>query len=133
MNINDYITKLESTINSSAIASAYNLTIDRKAADIAFISGKIEFRNGSILDFKEFIESTEQGIEKYKYAYNFRIGSVSFFRYDNTPDPNAKEIKTFPHHKHLKSGKIVESRQIELLYVLEEIENIYIREIETDK
>ena len=98
MNINDYITKLESTINSSAIASAYNLTIDRKAADIAFISGKIEFRNGSILDFKEFIE-----------------------------------IKTFPHHKHLKSGKIVESRQMELLYVLEEIENIYIREIETDK
>lgn len=126
MSINEYIVKLESIINAFPMMSAYNLNIDRKTEDIAFISGKIEFRNGSILDFKEFIENAVYGIEKYKYAYNYRIPSDNIFRYDNTPDPNAKGLRTFPHHKHLKSGEIVESHQIELTDVLKEIEEILI-------
>lgn len=125
MSINDYIIQLESLINSFSIISAYNLTIDRKTEDIAFISGSIEFRDGSVLDFKEFCESTEQGIEKYKYAYNYRVHSDVLFRYDNAPDPNAKGLKTFPNHKHLKD-KIIESKQVDLKDVVEEIEGTYI-------
>jgi hypothetical protein len=102
LSISDYTAELESVINSSTIASSYNLNIDRKTADIAFISGRIDFRDGTTLDFKEFIEGSEDTIEKYKYAYNYRKGSDSIFRYDNAPDPSAKGIKTFPHHKHLK-------------------------------
>ena len=90
MNINDYITRQESIINSCSLIASYNLNIDRKADEIAFISGFIEFRNGSILDFKEFIEKTDKGIGKYKYAYNYRKGSNNLFRYDNAPDPRAK-------------------------------------------
>ena len=66
MSINDYIVQLESIIHSFSIVKSYNLNIDRKTEDIAFISGSIDFRDGSILDFKEFIESTETGVEKYK-------------------------------------------------------------------
>jgi hypothetical protein len=101
------------------------LTIDRKTEDIAFISGSIEFRDGSVLDFKEFCENTEHGIEKYKYAYNYRLHSDIIFRYDNAPDPNAKGLKTFPNHKHLKD-KIIESKQVDLKDVVEEIEGTYI-------
>lgn len=126
MNINEYISKLEALINSSSTIASYNLNIDRKSAEIVFISGKIEFRNNSILDFKEFIESTEKAIEKYKYAYNYRKESNSIFRYDNAPDPRAKDIKTFPYHKHLGDGSIIESNQIELFNVLNEIEESYI-------
>ncbi len=126
MNINDYILQIESLINSSSVVSSYNLTIDKKIEDIAFISGSVEFRDGSVLDFKEFCESTEHGIGKYKYAYNYRLSSDILFRYDNAPDPNAKGLKTFPHHKHLKNHDIVESRQMELKDVLEEIEGTYI-------
>lgn len=125
MSINDYIVELESFINSFSVISAYNLTIDRKTEDIAFISGSIEFRDGSVLDFKEFCESTEHGIEKYKYAYNYRVHSDILFRYDNAPDPNAKGLKTFPNHKHLKD-KIIESKQVDLKDVVEEIEGTYI-------
>jgi hypothetical protein len=100
------------------------LTIDRKTEDIAFISGNIEFRDDSVLDFKEFCESTEHGIEKYKYAYNYRIHSDILFRYDNAPDPNAKGLKTSPNHKHLKD-KIIESKQVDLKDVVEEIEGTY--------
>ena len=59
MNISDYIAELEALINSSKIVSSYNLTIDRKTADIASVSGKINFRDGTTLDFKEFVEESE--------------------------------------------------------------------------
>jgi len=128
LKINDYISSIESTIESSPFTASYNLNIDRKSDEIAFISGIIEFRNGSVLDFKEFIESTGRSIEKYKYAYNYRKGTTCLFRYDNAPDPAAKNIKTFPHHKHLKDGSIAESRQINLPDVLNEIESSYATE-----
>ncbi|KAF0144606.1 MAG: hypothetical protein FD156_1620 [Nitrospirae bacterium] len=126
MNISDYIAELEALINSSKIVSSYNLTIDRKTADIAFVSGKIDFRDGTILDFKEFIEESEGSIEKYKYGYNYRKGSDSIFRYDNAPDPSAKGIKTFPYHKHLQDKTIAESSHVKLSDVLSEIEELFI-------
>lgn len=125
MSIDKYSAELELLISSFFIVSAYNLNIDRKTEDIAFISGIIEFRDGTTLDFKEFIDSTRYGIEKYKYAYNYRMSSDIIFRYDNAPDPMAKRIKTFPHHKHIKSGEIIESMQMDLRKILEEIETIY--------
>ena len=130
MNINEYITKLESIINSSSLIASYNLNIDRKTNEIVFISGFIEFRYNSILDFKEFIEKTDKGIEKYKYAYNYRKDSNNLFRYDNAPDPRAKILKTFPYHKHLEDGNITESKQMELADIINEIENIFLLENE---
>jgi len=126
LSINDYIAGLESVINSSTIVSSYNLNIDRKTSDTAFLSGRIDFRNRTTLDFKEFIEGSEDSIEKYKYAYNYRKESDNIFRYDNAPDPSAKGIKTFPHHKHLKNGTIVESQQVKLSDIISEIEGLYI-------
>lgn len=131
MNINDYISKIEALINSSSVVATYNLNIDRKSDEIAFISGRIDFRNGTALDFKEFIESTEKGIERYKYAYNYRKGENNIFRYDNASDPGARKTKSFPYHKHLKDDKFVDSKQVELSDILNEIEDVYI--IEEDK
>ena len=125
MNISEYISKLEALINASPAIASYNLNIDRKSDEIVFISGKIEFRNDSILDFKEFIESINNGIEKYKYAYNYRQGLNNIFRYDNAPDPGARKVKTFPYHKHLEDGSIIDSGQLELSDVLDEIEELY--------
>lgn len=128
LNINKYLSQLEATINSFPIIASYNLNIDRKTDEIVFLTGKIDFKDSSTLDFKEFIESTEKGIEKYKYAYNYRKGSHHLFRYDNAPDPRAKKLKTFPDHKHLKNGNIIDSRSIALSDVLDEIEGIYLLE-----
>lgn len=127
MNIDDYILEFESALHKFSIIASYSLAIDRKTNEIVFLSGKIEFRDGSYLDFKEFVEVTELGIEKYKYAYNYRKSSDTFFRYDNAPDPRAIKIKSFPHHKHLKDEKLVESAQITLFDVLEEAERMFIK------
>jgi len=128
LSINDYIARLEAVINSSVFVASYNLNIDRKTSDIAFINGKIDFRDGTSLDFKEFIEGAEDIVEIYKYAYNYRIGSTVIFRYDNAPDPGARTIVTFPHHKHVKDGDIIASQQVILSDVLTEIEVFYLED-----
>lgn len=125
MSIDDYIVRLESVIASSPIVSSYNITIDRKTNDIAYVSGVIELRDDTTIDFKEYIESKESGIGKYMYSYNYRTHSSIIFRYDNSPDPRAKKLETFPHHKHLKNDEIVESQQISLADLLKEIEGKY--------
>ena len=125
MSINNYLAGLEKLITTHPLVSSYTLTVDRKTQDIAYIFGRIEFRGGSVLDIKEYVESKNTGVEKFMYGYNYRIESDVLFRYDNSPDPHAKGLNTFPHHKHQKNGKLMEGRQIDLVDVLREIE-IYV-------
>ncbi len=126
MSIDSYIADFETVISTHSFVSSYSLTIDRKTRDITFLSETIEFRNGTVLDFKEFIESKGTAIEKYLYGYNHRLGSTLIFRYDNSPDPRARQIRTFPHHKHLPPDKLVDSdRLIDLPADLKEIEGLH--------
>ncbi|RMF91137.1 MAG: hypothetical protein D6736_05660 [Nitrospinota bacterium] len=126
MSIDDSLARLASLIRACAIVASYTVHVERKTQEIAFLSGRIDFRDGSLLDFKEFIEETESGIEKYKYAYNYRKGAELLFRYDNAPDPRAKGLSSFPHHKHLRSGELGESEEKTLSEVLEEIERMQV-------
>jgi hypothetical protein len=100
---------------------SYQLNTDKRSGEMAFISGGIDFIDGSCLDFKEFVEKNNDKIEIYKYAYNYRKGSVVMFRYDNAPDPNARHLRTFPDHKHTENGGMMSSGQVDLSMVLEEI------------
>ncbi|PIV06951.1 MAG: hypothetical protein COS57_01530 [Syntrophobacterales bacterium CG03_land_8_20_14_0_80_58_14] len=122
-NVDDYIKDIEGIIGNCPAIASYTLNIDRKTEDIAFLSGALEFRDGSLLDFKEFVEYNDT-LEKFKYAYNYRSPSRLGFRFDNAPDPAARELLSFPHHKHLPDGTIVESCEIALSDVLSMIEEI---------
>jgi hypothetical protein len=57
----------------------------------------------------------------YAYHYPDKTEKV-IFRYDMAP--HHKEIKTFPHHKHLGSEEVIESLAPSLAEVLHEIEGI---------
>jgi len=120
--MNDYISKIDNLIKSCFVITAYQLHTDRKSEDMAFISGRIDFIEGSSLDFKEFVEKTFQGVEKYKYGYNYRKNSKIIFRCDNAPDPRAKHLNSFPHHRHTEEGNLVESHVVTLFEVLEQIQ-----------
>ena len=61
MSIDDYVAQFASIVDACSIVARYRLQVDRKTKEIAFISGRIDFRDGSILDVKEFIERTEKG------------------------------------------------------------------------
>ena len=55
MSIDDYVAQFASIVDACSIVARYRLQVDRKTKEIAFISGRIDFRDGSILDVKEFI------------------------------------------------------------------------------
>ncbi len=119
--MNDYLSKIEETVTTCFLMAAYQLKIDRKTQDMAFISGHINFIDGSTLDFKEFIEKIGEEIEKYKYGYNYRKYDHVFFRYDNALDPGARYLNSFPHHKHIEDSRIVDSHAVSLEEVIAEI------------
>jgi hypothetical protein len=121
LKIDDYLTQLEHTIISAAIVSSHTMTIDRKTDHLAFVSGIIEMRDGSLVDFKEFIEAQETEVTKYKYGYNYRKGTSVIFRYDNAPDPRARSLATFPHHKHVGTDVILPTVPPTLEAILEEV------------
>lgn len=128
MNINEYLAAFEAQIQSAAITASYTVHLDRKTEDLAFLAGRIDFRDGSILDFKEFVAATEHGLDKLKYGYNYRTETELLFRYDNAPDPRARDLASYPHHKHQNNGEIISSRAIDLSEVLDEIEDMILRQ-----
>ncbi|HQG66880.1 MAG TPA: DUF6516 family protein [Smithella sp.] len=125
--LNEYIRQIEDSIQSSPLIRAYDLHIDRKTEDIAYIYGRIEFLDSSLLDFKEFVAEVGDSIEKYKYAYNYRNQTSLVFRHDNASDPRARKLSTFPHHVHLPSDAIAESSSLNINDILSEIEEIIVR------
>lgn len=79
-----------------AFMAAYQLNIDRRTQDIAYISGRVHFIDSSSLDFKEFIEHTYKGLEKYKYGYNSEMSLFLFlFASCFTPVPGAGRLFRF--------------------------------------
>jgi hypothetical protein len=122
LNIDSYVADLERRIVQAPLISSYTITIDRKTADIAFIAGIMDLRNGVTVDFKEYIEDNGDTIQKFMYGYNVRQDADVLFRYDNSPDPKARKLSSFPNHKHTQSGEIIASAKVDLFTVIEEIE-----------
>lgn len=124
MNIDSYVADLERCITQSPLVSSYPITIERKTADIAFIFGIMDLRNGVTVDFKEYIEDTGDTIQKFMCGYNVRQDANILFRYDNSPDPKARKLASYPHHKHTQNGEIIASAIVDLFTVIEETEKV---------
>lgn len=85
-----------------------------------FIRGSMTFIDGSRLSFLEYVRISAGNPVKLRYRYHYEDPEGKLvFRYDNAP--HHRNIDTFPHHKHLANGRIVESREPTLKEVLEEI------------
>jgi hypothetical protein len=82
-------------------------------------TGCVRFIDGSQLDFKEFLIS-QPTLHVIKYGYHYRTGDRLIFRYDNANDPAARNLPTFPHHKHVPA-EILAIEQPSLEQVLQEI------------
>ena len=130
MNIDKYIAQFNPLIASySHFIESHELNIEKRAKGFAYIHGFLKFIDGSVLDFKEFIEGNTRRTVKYKYGYNYRRNTKILFRYDNANDPKARLLKSFPHHKHLENGDIIESSPVALKDVLREIEILLLRNL----
>lgn len=123
MRIEAYFRRLNETVENCAVALSVNVTYDKRGTHEGFIRGEIYFRDGSMLQFREFVE-VELTNDRLMYTYHFTDAAGKFvFRYDNTG--HHKNIPTYPHHKHEGSEQhIVISAAPVLDEVLAEIEKL---------
>jgi hypothetical protein len=119
MPLTDYVATLQALIAATPFVAATSLAYEERPPSAGFITGVIRFLDSSQLDFKEFLVThpTQRVI---KYGYHYRMGERLLFRYDNANDPAARNLPTFPHHKHVSSG-LFATAQPSLAQVLREI------------
>jgi len=118
--IKKYYKKLDKVLERfSHIIEDQNINKKAFADDKGLIEGEIYFINESCLEFLEVINTNILPKEKYKYQYMNKDKHL-IFRYDNAN--HHRELKTFPHHKHI-TNLVIESMEPNLDKVLSEIEN----------
>ncbi|HLF85872.1 MAG TPA: DUF6516 family protein [Nitrospiria bacterium] len=102
MSLKDYVSDLQALVESIPFVTATSLSCEERPPFSGLIKDTIFFTDGSQLDIKEFLIS-HPTLHVIKYAYNYRKGDHLIFRYDNANDPAARDLPTFPSHKHLPS------------------------------
>ena len=115
--IEKYFEEVEGIISYFENIRSYTLSKKIYNDKQGFIQGQIVFWDDSRLDFAE-VKNIEVN-QKIKYSYHYMDKDNNLvFRYDNAK--HHKNIKTFPHHKHLKN-RVIESYELNLFHVLLEI------------
>ena len=117
--VKKYFHNLEMQINLfDNLVSNYSVSTKYYNKNKGFISGRIEFKDNSILNFKEVKDTEYHKKDKYSYQY-MDFNKNLIFRYDNAY--HHPEIQTFPHHKHLPDN-ITSTNEPELIDILFEIQ-----------
>ena len=118
--ISRYFEHIENVILNFNNISSHSIEKKYYSHTKGFIKGIIIFTNGYKLEFMEVKDTEISSKDKYKYHFMDEQNNL-IFRYDNAP--HHREIKTFPHHKHL-STETIESDEPDLLDILLEIRKI---------
>ena len=82
MHITDYFRELEEAIAKFPGIRAREIVFETRTSYIGFIKGSLFFKDGSRLDFKEFVDTGDE-VKKYMYGYHYQRDDRLIFRYDN--------------------------------------------------
>lgn len=117
----DFIKGIEESISLSTIVLSSNIQkYFSSSKKEAYIKGSLIFMNLSSLEFAIYVLERGKRLVFDKYRYQCMDSEKRLiFRYDNTA--HHKDISTFPLHKHLRDGKVIESSIPEFQEILEEI------------
>ncbi len=115
--IEKYFAEIEKAISYFKEIRTYNLRKKIYNNRQGFIGGIITFEDESQLDFIEVKNTDIKQKVKYRYHY-MNKEKIIIFRYDNAT--HHKNIKTYPHHKHLKDS-VIESYEMNLFDILLDI------------
>lgn len=122
MFVEAYFEEIKRVIDACPLIISKKIELDTRTEFTGIIRGSLVFINNTILHFREVVD-VEYKIEKIKYSYQYQEYSTNkcIFRYDNAN--HHKEIKTFPHHKHIEETvTVTDSKEVLLFNVIEEIE-----------
>jgi hypothetical protein len=107
---------LDSALSAGDIVR-FELEVDQRSTMRGFIIGHLEFRDASMLHFREYIDLT-QSDPRLTYAYHYQSAATELvFRYDNAAH---RPKLPHPNHKHTPSG-ITSPVATTLAQVLDEI------------
>jgi hypothetical protein len=125
LRIEAYFRQVNEAIADCAVVQTFNVTYDKRGTHEGFIRGEIYFRDGSRLQFREFVD-VEIISDRLMYSYHFTDTSGQFvFRYDNTGHHKNLNLSTHPHHKHDgHEQKVVISNAPDFVAVLAEVEKL---------
>jgi len=123
LKVESYFREIHDIVDSYAVVRLKNITFDKRGAYEGFIRGELYFPDGSVLRFREFID-TETTPDRLMYTYHYSdFFHNLIFRYDNTGHHRKLGLPTYPHHKHEGSEThVTASEAPELDKVLQEIE-----------
>ena len=121
MLLTEYFAKLVKDIEECSKTNLIvdsELHIDCRTEKIGIIKGTITFLDNSCLFFTEYLDVRYE-IEKLMYSFHYQQkDGTLIFRYDNAYH---KPRLSFTSHKHLPSGKIIQSVIPELNDIFEEV------------
>lgn len=121
MQVRDYLGPILDAIASNPYVESQNISFEERPPHAFYITGIITFIDGSKLNIKEFLIFKDKSANIVKYGYNYLSGSRKLiFRYDNALDPKAKNLSTYPDHKHI-SKELLPAKRPTIDRVLREI------------
>lgn len=125
MLIEDYFKQIQFLIQSSELIQSFKIEEDKRGLYEGFLKGKINFKDNSLLHFREFVY-VEISIDRKMYSYQYMDSKNNLiFRYDNTEHHRKLNLPTFPHHKHDRSeNNVIQSNAPFLAEVLKEVKGI---------
>ena len=103
MSVASHFDAVRELIATTPFIASTSLLFDERPPSAGFLKGTITFVDGSQLDLRQFV-TTDDPVDIRKYAYNYRRGATIVLRYDNARDPAARELPTYPHHRHTTEG-----------------------------
>ncbi len=116
--IETYFEEIERTIlYFKSIIKSYSIEKKIYSEKQGFLKGTILFVNENKFRFMEVKNTERNSKNKYRYHYMGKDNRL-IFRYDNAS--HHKELKSFPHHKHMEDS-IIESKEPGLFEVLIEV------------
>jgi hypothetical protein len=116
-----YLSRLYDTISTRGDVEIEALDIPQPSQVVGRLMGRLRFPEGSLLEFaEEVLPEGKRGVTKVSYSYHYQHSDgTTIFRYDNAP--HHREVRTFPHHKHV-GEKVEAAGAPDLQEVLREID-----------
>lgn len=104
MSVDDYASRIRSVILETPHVVSHSLGYEDRPPVAGIVKGSATFADGTVLHFKEFLQLSPS-IIRLKYGYHYlTAGGSLIFRYDNARDLAARDLSTYPHHKHIRTG-----------------------------
>ena len=103
-------------LDNASLVDSYIINDFRKSESAFYLNIKVNFVDNSELHIREYVDSNHR---KYAFHWQNQLGDL-ITRWDNAP--HFQELATFPHHKHLASGQVIESADVSIEEVMEFIQ-----------